>query len=104
MKNDNHPCVDFVSQTDDSVIANLTIFRTVHEGQDCHDIAPTFKLQDTCHQALIETLEAIWPDWYDYDQWMTKRRVESDKRNLEAETAQIEADAEAELVRQGMAY
>ena len=95
LHNDNAPCVDFEKLNDGNVRCSLTIFVTGEKEYGNWDIVPRFQLVDTCHQALIITLNAIWPNWYDYHQKMASYKA--------AEAEEAEADAEAELVRQAEA-
>ena len=50
-----------------SVIVNRATF----EGSDYTPLM--FQLVDDSIQALIETLEAIFPDWYDVDQHQSRK-------------------------------
>lgn len=36
------------------------------DGVACH-------LADFDHQSLIETIEKVWPNWFDSEQWLAKR-------------------------------
>ena len=60
------PCVEFTTKGKN---INAEITFQVEDG-----VFNTANLLDTCHQALIQTLNKIWPDWFDYDQYMAKLR------------------------------
>lgn len=73
-------CVEFTKNEDGTINANVTVADS--NGIDGYF---TFNLIAACHLALIQTLNAIWPDWIDYNQY-------------------IERMAEEELIRQAQAY
>ena len=61
------PCVQFGKTKYGNVIANVTIY----QNRTYLD----FDLLDQDYQSLIESIEAIWPDWFDYNQYMAKLQL-----------------------------
>lgn len=58
------PCVDFTKYDNGFINANITII----DG----GITLVFNIGDYEYQPIIETLEVIWPNWFDFDQYMDK--------------------------------
>jgi hypothetical protein len=95
---DTRPCVDFdwPLHIEGQALAHVTMVDGTRDRKDFGGQTQffSFELAADCIQEICEILTLIWPDWYDYTQWMAKH----------TEREQAERDAEAELVRQGMAY
>ena len=66
------PCVTFKTEGT-QIQAEITF-------QSSPDVFNTAYLVDTCHRALIQTLNNIWPNWIDYDQYMARFRVEQETK------------------------
>ncbi len=65
------PCVQFKTEGK-QIQAEITF----QAGGDFN----TAYLVDTCHRVLIQTLNNIWPDWIDYDQYMARLRAEQEAK------------------------
>ena len=58
-------------------------FKTMENGVEAQitfssltdkDVYHETSLFASCHLALIHTLNQIWPEWFDYDQYIAKLR------------------------------
>jgi len=70
MNGDKSPTVYFHNRFD-RIEAHLVFAH----NESCDGLPLDATLTDDSHQAIIEVLEMIWPNWYDGNQWLNSRKV-----------------------------